>query len=153
MKNIQSITVVEDVTLVSLNDSPADIGIISRIFNAISKAGIDVDMISQTPPHSNRPHLSFTVNGEDFGKILEISKKIREVNPDLKLSVSTGNCKISIFGEKMRNCPGIATKVFAAAAEAKTDIIMITTSEVDISLLVPKGDLETTIDSITKAFE
>lgn len=153
MKNIQSITVVEDVTLISLNDSPADMEIISKIFETISDAGIDVDMISQTPPHSNRPHLSFTVNGEDLGKIFEISAKIRELNPVLKLSVSNGNCKISIFGEQMRNCPGIAAKVFKAASSVKTDIIMITTSEVDISLLVPKSELDLTVNAITKAFE
>lgn len=153
MENIQSITVVEDVTLISLNDSPADMEIIAKIFKTISEAGVDVDMISQTPPHSNRPHLSFTVNGEDLGKIFELSAKIRELNPDLKLSISNGNCKISVFGEKMRNCPGVATKVFMAAASVKSDIIMITTSEVDISLLVPKSDLDSTVSAITKVFE
>lgn len=34
----------------------------------ISTNNIDVDMISQTPPHSNKPHLSFTVSGDDLGK-------------------------------------------------------------------------------------
>lgn len=153
MKNIQSVTVVEDVTLISLNGSPADMDIISKVFETISEAGIDVDMISQTPPHSNRPHLSFTVNGEDLGKIFEISARIRELNPDLKLSISNGNCKISVFGEQMRNCPGIAAKVFKAAASVKTDITMITTSEVDISLLIPKKDLDSTVYAITKVFE
>ena len=46
MNTIQSITVVEDVTLISLQDSPADINLISKIFEMISNAGIDVDMIS-----------------------------------------------------------------------------------------------------------
>ena len=56
MKTIQNISVVEDVTLVSLNDSPADMNTISKIFDMISTNNIDVDMISQTPPHSNKPH-------------------------------------------------------------------------------------------------
>ena len=55
MNTVQSITVVEDVTLISLQDSPADITLISKIFEMISGAGIDVDMISQTPPHRNMP--------------------------------------------------------------------------------------------------
>ena len=55
MKTIQNISVVEDVTLVSLNDSPADMNTISKIFDMISTNNIDVDMISQTPPHSNKP--------------------------------------------------------------------------------------------------
>lgn len=153
MKNVQSITIVEDVTLVSLNDSPADISKISKIFEMISDAGIDVDMISQTPPHSNRPHLSFTVGGEDLGKILEISAQLRASNPDLKLSVSNGNSKISVFGEEMRGCPGIASKVFKAVSAVKSDIVMITTSEVDISLLVPSSCLNQTVEAISKIFE
>ena len=68
MNIIQSITVVEDVTLISLQDSPADINLISKIFEMISNAGIDVDMISQTPPHRNMPDLSFTVSGGDLCK-------------------------------------------------------------------------------------
>ena len=152
MNIIQSITVVEDVTLISLQDSPADIDLISKIFEMISNAGIDVDMISQTPPHRNMPDLSFTVSGEDMGKILEISAKLRELNPDLKLSIRNGNCKISIFGEAMRGCPGVACKAFQAVAEAKADVSMITTSEVDISILVAKEDLENTLEALQKAF-
>ena len=152
MKTIQNISVVEDVTIVSLNDSPADMNTISKIFDMISTNNIDVDMISQTPPHSNKPHLSFTVSGDDLGKILELSAKIRDLYPDVKLSVSNGNCKISVFGEAMKGQPGVAAKVFAAAAKANTDIIMITTSEVDISMLVPQSDLTATLESIKGAF-
>ena len=152
MKTIQNISVVEDVTLVSLNYSPSYINTISKIFDMISTNNIDVDMISQTPPHSNKPHLSFTVSGDDLGKILELSAKIRDLYPDVKLSVSNGNCKISVFGEAMKGQPGVAAKVFAAAAKANTYIIMITTSEVDISMLVPQSDLTATLESIKGAF-
>lgn len=152
MNPIQSITVVEDVTLISLQDSPADICLISKIFEMISNAGIDVDMISQTPPHRNMPDLSFTISGEDMGKVLEITQNLRALNPDLKLSVSNGHCKISVFGESMRGCPGVACKVFNAIAKAKADISMITTSEVDISVLVAKADLENTVEELHNAF-
>lgn len=153
MNTIKSITVVEDVTLISLQESPADINLISEIFNMIAENGIDVDMISQTPAHRNIPDLSFTISDDDLGKILDISAKLRELNPDLKLSIRSGNCKISVFGEAMRGCPGVAVKVFNAVADAKADIAMITTSEVDISILVAKSDFENTLEKITKAFE
>ena len=52
----------------------------------------------------------------------------------------------------MKGQPGVAAKVFAAAAKANTDIIMITTSEVDISMLVPQSDLTATLESIKGAF-
>ena len=36
----------------------------------------------------------------------------------------------------MKNCPGVASKVFSAIAETGVEVRMITTSEVDISVLV-----------------
>ena len=152
MKTVQSISVVEDVTLVSLHDSPVDIGAVADIFEKLAAAGVDVDMISQTPPHRNIPDISFTVSGEDMGRVMTVSAELRAQHPDLKLSVSGGHCKISVFGEAMRGCPGIASRVFAAVAETRADIIMITTSEVDISLLVAKEDMENTVAAIEKAF-
>lgn len=152
MNEIQSITLKDDVTLISLQDSPADIALVSQIFQMISDAGIDVDMISQTPPHGSIPSLSFTVSGEDFGKVLGISTELRELNPELKLNVSSGNCKISIFGEAMRGTPGVAAKVFSAVSKVNADIRMITTSEVDISLLVVKADADVTVDAIREIF-
>lgn len=150
MSIIENISVVEDVTLVSLKDSPADIGLISSIFQMIADAGIDVDMISQTPHHSKMPDLSFTISDDDFSKILEIMAQLRQLNPDLKLTIQNGNCKISVFGESMKGTPGVAVKVFNALNKANADIIMITTSEVDISMLVSKHDLDTVLECLNE---
>ncbi len=153
MKTIEKITLSEDVTLISLNDSPADIKLIAEIFNMTAQAGIDVDMISQTPPSGLHSSLSFTVNDEDFGKVLETVDELRHLNPELKISVSSGNAKIALLGESMRNQPGIAAKVFGAVASVNTDIRMITTSETDISLLVAKVDVENAVAAIKKVFD
>ena len=146
MSIIQSISVTEDVTLVSLQDSPADIGLISDLFTEISKNNIDVDMISHTP------NLSFTVSDEDIGKMLEITAKLRDIYPDMKLTLRSGNCKISVFGEEMRGTPGVAVKVFYALSRANVEVSMITTSEVDISLLVDKHFVEPAIESLEREF-
>lgn len=152
MNIIKEITVTEDVTLISLADSPADISVIAKIFDMIARAGIDVDMISQTPPVGHHSRLSFSVKDDDFGGILETAAELRKIIPELKINVSSGNCKISIFGDGMRDCPGVAAKVFAAAALADADIRMITTSETDISLLVVKPDVDAVVSKIKASF-
>ena len=68
MKNIDNITMIENITLISINDSPADFKVVAQIFEMLSNAGIDVDMISQNPPQGKTSNLSFTVNDEDLGK-------------------------------------------------------------------------------------
>lgn len=140
MKAIDNISIIENVTLISINDSPDDFKIVAQIFEMLSNAGIDVDMISQNPPQRKTSNLSFTVNDDDLGKVFETASKLRELHPELKLAISSGNTKISIFGEGMKNCPGVAAKVFSAIADTNVEVRMITTSEVDISVLVYSHD-------------
>ena len=66
----------------------------------------------------------------------------------VKTVISSGNSKIIVADEAMKNQPGFASKIFGAAANAKTDIRMITTAETEISLLVPASDHETTVSAI-----
>ena len=142
MKNIDNITMIENITLISINDSPADFKVVAQIFEMLSNAGIDVDMISQNPPQGKTSNLSFTVNDEDLGKVFETASKLRELYPELKLAISSGNTKLSVFGEGMKNCPGVASKVFSAISSENVEVRMITTSEVDISVLVYNHDGE-----------
>lgn len=145
------ITVREDVTLFSMHDSPADIGTIADVFQKIGEAGINVDMISQTPPNGQHSSLSFTVDGNDFGGILRVCAELREKKPDLKISVSSGNCKISVYDAAMNESCGYAAKVLAAAASVHADIRMVTTSECDISILVVQADLDNAVNAIRSA--
>ena len=152
MNAVDKISVTENVTLISLNDSPADFKIVAQIFDMLSKAGIDVDMISQNPPQGKTQNLSFTVQDEDLVKVFETASKLRELHPELKLAISSGNTKISVFDEEMRNCPGVAAKLFTAIAETDAEIRMITTSEVDISVLVYSHDGDSVYTALKSEF-
>lgn len=152
MDIVTNITVLEDVALITLRNSPADIRFIANVFKKIAELGINVDMISQTAPLGGRINLSFTVSGEDLGGILELFAVLRNDNPELKSDISSGNCKISIYGEEMRSKPGVAADAFEAIAKLGVDVRLITTSEVDISILVPKVDYETAYDALKKHF-
>ena len=109
-------------------------------------------MISQSPQDGRFSDLSFTVNDSDFVKIMKIAGEIRNFNPTLKISVSSGNSKISVYGEEMNGTPGVAAKVFEAVSNVGCDIRMITTSDVTISLLVAQVDTAKCVSAIEKAF-
>ncbi len=152
MRLVDNIYITEDVTLFSLCDSPADIAHIAEVFKMIADAGIDVDMISQFPLSGSSSGFSFTVNDKDFVSVLSIASELRNKNPKTKISVSSGNCKLTISGEAMRNTPGVSAKVFKAAADVGADVRMITTSEIEIAMLVVKSDVDEVIAEIEKAF-
>lgn len=151
MSVIENISVSQEITLISLHGSPSDIGMMSRVFSMIAAENIDVDMISQSPQDGRYSDLSFTVDDNDFVKIMKIAGEIREFNPTLKISVSSGNSKISVYGEAMNGTPGVAAKIFEAVANVGCDIRMITTSDVTISLLVAQIDTEKCIQAINSA--
>lgn len=153
MSTITKLTTCDDVALITLRNSPADMRFIAKVFKTISQRGINVDMISQTAPQGGRISLSFTVPGNEMGNVLELLAVLREDNPELKSDISTGNCKISIYGEAMREEPGVAANVFGIIAELSLDIRLITTSEIDISLLVPKSDFETAYEAFKTEYK
>jgi aspartate kinase len=149
---VTKITTCDDVALITLRNSPAEMSFISKVFMMIAEKGINVDMISQTAPLGGRINLSFTVSSENLGGILELFAVLRNEIPELKSDISDGNCKISIFGELMREIPGVAAKTFDTISALGADVRLITTSEVDISILIPKSDFETVLDGLTKSF-
>lgn len=152
MENNTSIELLEDITLITLQDCPADTATLAYLFKAIADEGIDVDMISQIATTKKTFELSFTVSGDDFGKVLDLAGKLRKENPSLKLNVSNGNSKISVSAQWMRNCPGTAAKVLDIVSKVTPDIMMITTSETDISVLVPQSDGDNTLAALEKEF-
>jgi aspartokinase len=152
MNAITKISTSDDVALITLRNSPADMGFIAKVFKMISQHGINVDMISQTAPLGGRINLSFTVCGDDLGSLLELFAALRAENPELKSDISSGNSKISIYGESMREMPGVAAGTFEVIAGLGVDVRLITTSEIDISILVPKADFDAAYDGFVKAF-
>lgn len=152
MKLVDNIFVTEDVTLFSLCDSPADISHIADVFKMIADAGIDVDMISQFPLSGANSGFSFTVSDKDFIPVLSIASELRNKSPKTKISVSSGNCKITVSGEAMRGTPGVSAAIFKAAASVDADVRMITTSEIEIAMLVINSDVDNVIEAIKKEF-
>ena len=59
-----TISTYEDISLVTLQNVPADIGFIADVFAKIAGLGVDVDMISLSPVQSSLTSVSFTINDE-----------------------------------------------------------------------------------------
>ena len=143
---MQSIVVSDDITLITLQNIPADISFVSEVFEKIAEMGVDVDMISLSPVQSSMTSLSFTINDDDLIKILGYTSKLNDGS--IKPIVSSGNCKISVNDPGMENCPGVAARIFRCAADVGTDIRLSTTSESQISLLVTKSDFDSAYAAI-----
>lgn len=153
MFGVDKITKSEDITLVTINSLPSKASLIADIFEQTAKQEINIDMISQTTAQGSNISISFTLDGNDFGKMVEIIKNLKESYKNIKPIISSGNCKISLFGEKMPEMSGVASRAISTVAKQDTDILMITTSEVDISFLIPDAQKENVIEALEQEFK
>lgn len=142
------ITTTMDITLVTLQNCPSELKFIADVFQKIGELDVDVDMISLAPAHGAYTAVSFTIADNDLDKVLSFTSELHE-KANVKAIVSSGNCKISVYDAGMQNAPGVAAEVFQVAAGVQTDIRLITTSEVDISLLVTAADFPETLRALS----
>ncbi len=152
MNGVTKLTTAEGITLITFGKIPADPRFVSDILTMVSAEGINIDMISLTDTQSGYNSLSFTVDDECFGSVLGVTARIKEKYPSVKPLVSSGNVKLSLFGEEMRTQPGVASTAIAAVAGAGADIRLITTSEVDISLLIAEPSTADAVSVLNDTF-
>ena len=150
MENHLHITVLEGITLVTFENIKYDLDFISDMFSNIGNMGIDVDMISIMPTQRSLTSVSFTIKDEDLKGILEYTARLKKC-ADIRSNICSGNYKISIFDRSMQECPGFAAKIFKAIASINSEFLIVTTSEVEISVLVDDINEDELINVIKKS--
>ncbi len=121
------------ITLIGVPDKP---GIAAQIFRPLSEASIVVDMIIQNISDAGRTDLTFTVPRGDLKKAVEM---IKLAVPELAgggIKTDDNIAKVSVVGVGMRSHAGVAQKTFEILAGEGINILMISTSEIKISVVV-----------------
>ena len=77
MSQRATVTTTDGITLITMPNVPADIDFVAKIFENIASLGINVDMISLTPPQGANIDLSFTISDDDLGKLLAYNAERR----------------------------------------------------------------------------
>ena len=139
----------ERISIIGLEDKP---GTAFRVFDALAKANINVDMILQSTGRNNTQDISFTVDGtfgDDALKVLEENKaRLKYQNIEMEKNVS----KVSIVGAGMMSNPGVAAKMFECLYNEHINIKMISTSEIRVTVLIDVNDSERAANAIHDIF-
>lgn len=152
MNGVSKISVTEDVCLISFNNVPRDLSVTSQIMTEFAVQDINIDMISQSAPIGESANVSFTVQSEDLVRALAIIQRFREQHPLVRPIVSSGNCKVQLYGEEMRSMPGVAARAFSVVSSITNEIMLITTSEVDISILIAQHELSSVLEALKQHY-
>ena len=138
------------VTVTGVPDKP---GVAAQIFNEISTNNIIVDMIIQNIGEGGLTDMSFTVPKTDSRKISELMKKVVAEIGAKGVTVKEDIAKISIVGVGMRSHSGVAARMFSAMAKEGINIMMISTSEIKISIVIDAKYTELAVRVLHETFE
>ena len=136
-------------TVNGVSDTP---GIAFKILGPIADANIEVDMILQNVSADGSTDFTFTVHRNDYEAALESLNKTAKI---LNAREALGNnriAKISIVGVGMRSHAGIASRMFELLAKEGINILMISTSEIKISVVVDEKYLELGVRTLHDGF-
>jgi len=138
------------VTLVGVKDKP---GIAASIFKPLSESSINVDMVVQNiSADGKETDLTFTIKSDDLYKTRKITNSNKKIKFK-KLLFDKNVSKVSIIGVGMITTPGVTYRMFQALAKHKINIQVISTSEIKISVLIDKKNINKAISALHKEFK
>jgi aspartate kinase len=138
------------VSLIGVKDKP---GVAAAIFKPLSKKSINVDMVVQNISANGREtDLTFTIKTEDLNKTKKIIQQNKKINYR-KLLFERNVAKISVIGVGMITTPGVTFRMFQTLANKGINIKVISTSEIKISVLIDKKNINKALISLHKEFK
>ncbi|MBG6223348.1 MULTISPECIES: aspartate kinase [unclassified Janthinobacterium] len=138
------------ITVLGVPDRP---GVAYHILGPVADANIEVDMIIQNQSVDGKTDFTFTVSRGEYPRALavleanSVSLGATSITGDAKVS------KLSVVGVGMRSHVGVASQMFRTLSEEGINIMMISTSEIKISVLIDEKYMELAVRALHKAFE
>jgi aspartate kinase len=138
------------ITVAGVPDIP---GIASKILGPVGRANIEVDMIVQNTGADGLTDFTFTVKREDFEPARNLLTPVAEEIGAREIGGDNEIAKVSIVGVGMRSHAGVATRTFDCLASENINILMISTSEIKISIVVAEKYMELAVRALHAEFD
>jgi len=149
---ISGIAFSRDEAQITIRGVPDTPGIAHQIVGAVADCNIEVDMIVQNISGDNVTDFTFTVNRNEYDKVIEIVNRVAKDLGTTDVSGRKDIVKLSAVGVGMRSHSGIASKMFEALATEQINILMISTSEIKISVVIDEKYLELGVRTLHEVF-
>ena len=140
---------VAKITVKGVIDQP---GIAAELLRPLSDAGISIDVIVQNTSSDGTTDFTYTVSESNLERAVSLMNSLDGINYK---NIESGKhlAKLSIVGTGMENSPGYASKMFSVLSSLDVNIDMITTSEIRITTIINKNDIEKSVVALHDAFE
>ena len=138
------------ITLLGVVDRP---GVAASIFKPLADNQINVDMVIQNiSTNTGLTDITFTIMRDEVKNCVKILKDNKKISYK-KIIHDDNVSKVSIVGAGMITTPGITYRMFQALAKKKINIMVISTSEIKISVLISQKNIKKAIQILHKEFD
>ena len=141
-----------DVSRVTLNGIRTGPGTMSRVFAPLAERGISVDVIVESGVKDGLADVAFTVSRGNFEEARSLAAGVADTLGGL-VEGERDLGKVSVVGTGMLNRPGYAARMFASLGEAGIPIRMVSTSEIQVTCVLPADRVEEAVRVLHRDFE
>ena len=143
--------------VLALAHVPDQPGVAAQLFEALSAAGLNVDLIVQSTHEGSSNDIAFTVAETQLAAADQVCRDLlAALGPgatDATLSTEAGMAKLSISGAGIMGRPGVAARLFDTLAKQGINLRLIATSEVKVSCLVAGHQGNKALQAAASCFE
>ena len=137
------------IALVGVSNVP---GIASKLFSTLMENNITADTITQSLGADNSWNIAFTVSIDNADKALYIINSLRQELGAVRIDCDKNIAKVSLIGTGIMENPEIPAKMFAALTRAGVNIMMISSSEIRLSVIVAETDGKKALSAVHEEF-
>ncbi|MBO7276031.1 MAG: aspartate kinase, partial [Clostridia bacterium] len=137
------------IALVGVSNVP---GIASKLFSTLMENNITADTITQSLGADNSWNIAFTVSVDNADKALYIINSLRQELGAVRIDCDKNIAKVSLIGTGIMENPEIPAKMFAALTRAGVNIMMISSSEIRLSVIVAEADGKKALSAVHEEF-
>lgn len=123
---------------------------LAKLFAELADRGVVVDVITQSYNDEGQ-RLAFSVDESDLFVAEEVVRK--SLVDDAKITVMKDMVKISTVGVGMKANHGVAARFFKQLADENIDVHLVTTSDIKISAIIDRRNLESAANGLHTTFD
>jgi len=151
-KTVNSLEILEKQVVIGLYELPDKPGIAAQIFEELSKARINVDLIIQATREENSNDITFTISEKFLEKTIEqCDLIISQIGG--RYSITQKMTKLSIQGAGIMGRPSISADFFDTLSKANINVRLIATSEIKVSCVIDLKDISKAIRFVGEKFK
>ena len=149
---VDGVEQMEHQAVIALSHIPDQPGIAARLFETLSSAGINVDLIIQSTHEGTSNDITFTVAEADLDAARRVSQTVLD-SLGGELAAEGGMTKLSISGAGIMGRPGIAAGLFHCLSQQGINLRLIATSEVKVSCVIDADAGSKALQAVQDAFD